>query len=335
MLMDLIPFHADLLDNAAELLAARHRRNCQTFPALPTRFADAAEAHKAVVAAWRRPWARGVAAFEGEKMVGYLFADALFDQLLGRTSWVRLAGHAASADVDVDLYRDLYAAAAPAWLELGCFDHYVMVPAAERAALEAWFALGFGQQQAYGLRPITVADGETVDTPAGLTIRRAESADRTAFRGMALLTATHQAQAPVWAPTPPEVVATRPEAYAGVLDDDEATLWLAWRGDTLVGFQIYYPAEPADEDLFIPKQCAELPAAATRPEARGQGVGRLLTAHALKHLHDQGYVYCLADWRTTNLLAARFWPRRGFDPVAYRLHRRIDERVLWAKGQSP
>jgi hypothetical protein len=31
----------------------------------------------------------------------------------------------------------------------------------------------------------------------------------------------------------------------------------------------------------------------------------------------------VTDWRVTNLLASRFWQRRGFEPVFLRLYRSI------------
>ena len=43
-----------------------------------------------------------------------------------------------------------------------------------------------------------------------------------------------------------------------------------------------------------------------------------------------GFHLCIADWRTTNVEAARFWPRLGFQPAAYRLVRKIDPRIAWA-----
>jgi ribosomal protein S18 acetylase RimI-like enzyme len=331
------PFGDTFLDAAAQLLTQRHSRERTALPMLPERFSDTAAAHQAVAVAWQQPWSSGVAAVVGDELVGYLFGHAQFDQLLGRTVWMRNAVHALAETVPPDFYGDLYAAAAPAWLALGCFDHYLVASAADPELLDAWYGLGFGRQQAYGLRAITGADDWTEDEgvtgPGSVTIRRATLADRDAFSAMAQLTARHQVQAPVWAPLPAEIAAQRSASYAGVLDDEEAMLWLAEQDGRPVGFQIYDPAEPAPDDLHIPPQCAELPAAATLPELRGQGVGRALSRVAFRHLYQQGYTTCLVDWRTTNLLASRFWSQRGFQPAAYRLHRRIDERVLWAAGQ--
>ena len=40
-------------------------------------------------------------------------------------------------------------------------------------------------------------------------------------------------------------------------------------------------------------------------------------------LQAEGYETMVTDWRVTNLLASRFWPRRGFRASVLRLHRSI------------
>ena len=48
-----------------------------------------------------------------------------------------------------------------------------------------------------------------------------------------------------------------------------------------------------------------------------------LTEHALGWAHEHGYEAMITDWRMTNLLASRFWPRRGFRETFLRLYRSI------------
>ena len=129
-------------------------------------------------------------------------------------------------------------------------------------------------------------------------------------------------------------MAGRPENYREVAADEEAIAWLAIEDrdgvETAVGFQIYYEAEPEPDDLYIPESCMELPAAGTLADARNRGIGLALTNAGFAFAKEAGYQYVLADWRTTNLQSSRFWPRRGFQPVVYRLFRRVDERIAWA-----
>ena len=72
--------------------------------------------------------------------------------------------------------------------------------------------------------------------------------------------------------------------------------------------------------------------AATHPELRGRGVGSALTRVGLADAAAHGYTACVVDWRVTNLLSSRFWPRQGFQPAVYRLVRRVDPRIIWAQG---
>ena len=102
----------------------------------------------------------------------------------------------------------------------------------------------------------------------------------------------------------------------------------------VVGVQGYWPPESAGDYLLVPDNCVHMSVAGTRVEARGRGIGTLLTKVGLAQARAAGYRFCETDWRSTNLLASRFWPRRGFRPAAYRLVRRVDERIAWAHGQQ-
>jgi ribosomal protein S18 acetylase RimI-like enzyme len=118
-----------------------------------------------------------------------------------------------------------------------------------------------------------------------------------------------------------------------ILENEQALLWLAFRNERLVGYQLYLPAAPETDNLLVPDQCIKLAMAATREEEQGRGVGRALTAHGLAAASAAGFTHCIADWRVTNLLSSRFWPRQGFRPVTCRLSRRLDERIAWGHGQ--
>ena len=79
--------------------------------------------------------------------------------------------------------------------------------------------------------------------------------------------------------------------------------------------------------MLKPADTVELIVAATLPNVRGTGIGRILCERALADSAAQGLDVCVIDWRAASLTASVFWPRRGFRPTAYRLHRLIDQRV--------
>jgi GNAT superfamily N-acetyltransferase len=325
----IVPFDATMIPAAAAVLAARHRAHRELLPLLPARFADEAAARAAVEATWVEPHASGVAAMADGRLVGYLIGAWRVDEIRGRTAWVGMAGHALAADADTEISRDLYAALAPVWIEVGCFAHHILAPAADRAFLEPWYALGFGQEQAHAIRLITAADA---DTPTGgdVTVRRAGPDDLDAVLDVADIVGHHQARAPVFAAFPPETTDHWRDAWANILADATTILLMAIRGGRIAGFTACSPAHEGATDLLIPERCLELRLAAVRAEERGAGIGRLLATHTFAAAYDTGYRVCVADWRVPNLEASRLWPRRGFQPAFYRLARRIDERILWA-----
>ena len=75
--------------------------------------------------------------------------------------------------------------------------------------------------------------------------------------------------------------------------------------------------------LARPERACYLGFALTDSAARGSGLGVELTQACFAWAHERGYETMVTDWRVTNLLASRFWPRRGFRASVLRLHRAI------------
>jgi ribosomal protein S18 acetylase RimI-like enzyme len=330
--MEIVPFSGELLDQAAQLLALRQRRDRASLPQLPARFEAPAEARAAIEAALRRKHARGFAALDDGRLVAYLIGDMQLDNLWGRSGWVRNAGCAYDPDAGVGVVRDLYAALGARWVDFGVFFHFALVPVADPDLLHAWFSLSFGIEQVHALADLEGLELRPPAPPAGVEIRRAGPEDRRYLEEMSDVIWRHQVQAPVWGIHLPETVDELRRAWGDLVDEEGVVLFLAFQGGRVVGSQGHWPAEEAGDVLFVPDKGIALSVAGTREAARGRGIGTLLTEHVLAHGRSSGYRWCETDWRSTNLLASRFWPRRGFRPVAYRLVRRIDPRIAWARG---
>jgi GNAT superfamily N-acetyltransferase len=331
-IFQIIPFSEDMLPNAGELLAQRWRSDRLSLAELPDSFENPALAAAAVAASLGREHARGVAAVDGDRLLGYLIGDLVIDSIWGRSAWVRLPGCALAPGQSPELARDLYAALAKDWVAWGCYTHFALVPTVEPAMLQAWYSLSYGIEQVYGLAALPQLDPSPRPLPSGVEIRQATPADREALAAMYDLIWRTNVGPPVWGLHLPESDDELRQAYGDLVDDPDATVWLALVGSQPAGFQVYFPGEPGDDALLVPKGCTVLEVAGTRPNFRGQGLGALLTRHGLAHAYANGYQTCLADWRSANLLAARFWPSQGFRPAAYRLVRRIDPRIAWGNG---
>jgi GNAT superfamily N-acetyltransferase len=75
--------------------------------------------------------------------------------------------------------------------------------------------------------------------------------------------------------------------------------------------------------LARPDSAGYLSFAVVRPDARGRGIGGALGRAVLAWIAEAGYRAAVTDWRATNLLSSRAWPRLGFRPAFHRLHRLV------------
>jgi GNAT superfamily N-acetyltransferase len=303
--MEIVPFTEEHLDAAAELLAARHETHRGVFPALP---ADAD--YRAEIAALLEDGATG--AFTDGAFVLGSSKDAKF---WGPNVWVEAAGHAAS---DPELLRDVWAAAAADWFQQGVRAYYALVPATDAGLLDAWFRLGFGAQHAHGLMDIPEREW-----PAG--VREATEDDIEGLVAIGPLLSRHQTETPVFSTVAEQ---TPEEVRADVIDDfgTEGVANLVYeREGRIVGdfFVCSIELSSAHSGLARPPGAAFIGFAVTDPEVRGSGAGLALTDASFAWAREQGYEVMATDWRETNLLSSRFWPRRGFEKTFLRLHRWI------------
>lgn len=303
--VEIVPFADEHVDAAAELLAARHARHRTAFPQLPAEID-----YRAEIAALLADGATG-AFTDG----AYVLGRSGPEDRWGPNIWVDAAGHAAG---DPELLRDVWAEAAARWFAQGLTAHYVLVPATDPDLLDAWFRLGFGAQQAHGLTAVPARDW-----PAG--VREATEDDIEALVEIGPLLSRHQGRSPVFSSVPEQ---TADEVRADVLDDFslEGVANLVYEiGDRIVGNFFVCPLELSQmhSGLARPPGTAFLGFAIVHPESRGSGAGLALTDASFAWAREHGYETMVTDWRETNLLSSRFWPRRGFRKTFLRLHRSI------------
>jgi ribosomal protein S18 acetylase RimI-like enzyme len=306
---EIVPFSDEHIDDAARLLGERHARHRAAEPLLPAEIDYRAQ----IEGEWRIDGASGVIAFGDEGAAGYLFGRPL---TAGGATWMvaGIGGHA--VDGDPELARDLYAVAAATWTEAGHAQHAVFVPSFDVDLVDAWFRLSFGASGVLATR-------ETSEEPpveAGVVIRpgTADDLDPAARLDEALRRANEPSPSfsnpDAW--THEQYV----EDWRGTWDDEQFTHFVAERDGRVLGHSLLY-RRPAD--LRVPVDSIDLANAATFPESRGSGVGRALTAHVLSWAAEAGYRSMVTDWRMTNLLASRFWPKRGFRTTFLRMYRSI------------
>jgi GNAT superfamily N-acetyltransferase len=313
------PFQAGDIPAAGALLAARHRAHRLSCPLLSPRYENDQEAAAHVGAAFALPGASGAVAAAGDDIAGFVLGAPKDNPVWGANVWVDAAGHAAA---EPELVRDMYGLAAARWAQESRSAHYVLVPASDADLLRAWYRLGFGQQQAHAVRPLPA---EPATATRKIAVRRAQRGDLPALARLEVELPRQHSLAPVFSASP---VPSYEECLAGWeedFDDPTYTTFVAELEGAVVGSSIGCALETAGghPPFTRPDHAGFLAFAAVFPHARGFGAGRALGEAVIAWTAQAGYDCVVTDWRVTNLLSSRTWPRLGFKESFLRLHRVI------------
>ncbi len=229
--------------------------------------------------------------------------------------------------------QDLYALLGEDWVKKGCFSHYLYISAADAESSQRLFDLGFGKERVDALmdfRSLTIPD---VEEPAGITIRKAGAGDNAHLGSLSNVIFRALGKAPYWHPTVPEDWDELREGWSELADDREWTVWLALKMKKRLGNDRFSSRAEEDTQMLASPRTIYLSVAATQPQARGRGINTALTWHGLEQASQEGYDICYTNWISPNLLASRFWPRFGFKDVAYRLAKKVNPMIAWAKDE--
>jgi ribosomal protein S18 acetylase RimI-like enzyme len=318
--LEIQPFSDAHLEDAARLLAARHARHRAAELLLSPRYEQPAEALAEVEKTWRSEAASGAAATRGGRLVGYLVGAPRTHTAWGDNTWIEASGHAVEEAEDV---RDLYGSVAGRWVEEGRPRHSVLVPAWDGELLDAWSRVSFGKQHAHGVQEVR-PPGE-VSIPEGVEIREPQPDDVEQLIDVDLALPRHQRASPVFGShgswTRDESRAEWHETLGG---DTEKVLIGTLHGRPVAAWSLVdVSVSGENRGLIVPDHACHLGFASTLPEARGSGIGVALTQVSFAWAAEHGYPAMVTDWRVTNLLSSRFWPRRGFRTSFLRLYRSI------------
>lgn len=320
--LEIHPFADEHVPEAGRLLAARHRRHRADRPELSGSFEDPAFAEKQVAEAGALADASGAVATRDGRVAGYLLGAPKPSAVWGPNLWVESAGQALGDGIEAEVVRDLYAGAATRWVDEGRTAHYVLVPASDAPLVDAWFRLGFGQQQAHAVRPPLPVYPRLPDE---LAVRRAERGDIPALAELEVSLPQHQGLAPCFSAGELGSVEESVAEWEADFDDPDFTTFVAEHGGRVIGSAVgcALTKSGSNNGLMRPDSAGFLGFAAVLPSARGLGAGRALGETVLAWAAEAGFDVVATDWRVTNLLSSRAWTALGFVPTFHRLHRSI------------
>jgi RimJ/RimL family protein N-acetyltransferase len=193
------------------------------------------------------------------------------------------------------------------------------------------FALGFGKERVDAILDLQTLVIPKVEEPSGLTVRLAGKGDNDHLGSLSDVIFRSLANAPYWHPTIPEDWEELREGWSELAADGEWSVWLALENSQALGTVGFRPEEENSIGMLVSPRSAYLSVAATQPQARGRGISTCLTWRGLQQAQKDKYAICYTNWISPNLPASRFWPRFGFKDAAYRLTKKVDPDIAWAK----
>ncbi len=338
MPIEVAPLGEADLAAAAELLAARHRADRGRAPALPPAFEDSSATRGLLSKALAEPDTTGVVARQSGQVTGFLLGSPVLPPptafwanfLHPRSARIPYEGHAAAGDAATEVYREMYAALAPRWVQQGCLTHYIEVQADDATALGAWFTLGFGQDITLAVRETGPVHGAA--TPAGVEFHQAAVEDLDVVMPLVHGLGRHHSTSPIFLPFLPETLASWRSHQRELLEVPTNAHLIAYRDGRALGIQTFNP--PDYTAMARPDRSTYLFEGFTEADERGGGVGTALLNHTMGWAREAGHELCTLHYMSANLSGARFWQRHGFRPLTHRLTRVIDPRVVWAGTSS-
>ena len=269
----------------------------------------------------------GVAAIDGEKLVGFMCWEGPWDNHWGlcKGAWSPPHGNGAVKRGRVQIYDKLYQAAAEKLVCEKVFSHAVALYAHDEDAKEAFFQNGFGGRCVDAIRE-TIA----IPTPVceDIIFRQATVEHAEAITTMSNNLRGHLRSSPMFMPC------SEVDTIAGTAKDIESgeiQYFVAIKKSQIVAYYCIKKGGEnfASNDATVMNICG----AYALPKIRGTGISVGLLSWLMAWLRERGYPRCGVDFECFNYTARNFWLRH-FAAYTNSVARRIDERVNLSSTNS-
>lgn len=270
----------------------------------------------------------GAAAFEGERMVGFLGCVPPFDNAFRSTDvkgiFSPMGANGAVPENRARIYAAMYQAAGEKWVKAGAVSHAVCLYAHEEEAQRQFFCCGFGVRCMDAIRPMEPIPCAPCGEYAYVELPEEEYS---LIYPLELALYQHYRESPFFMnrtpPTEAEFLTSAREEHARYFAAVKegricAQLRISSEGETFLSAGSGY---------------RHITGAYCLPEHRGRGVYPNLLNAAAAVLKAEGYTHLGVDFESINPTAYGFW-RKYFSIYTHGLVRRIDERILCSR-QSP
>ncbi|MDF2588941.1 MAG: putative glycosyl hydrolase [Anaerocolumna sp.] len=263
----------------------------------------------------------GVAAFEGNKMVGFMGCYSPIDNAWGTTyvkgTFSPIHAHGAIDEKRDKIYSLLYQAAANKWVKEGIVSHAIGLYAHDTKTLNNFFYNGFGLRCIDAIRPlddIPLMEG----TKCEYTELKKDEFNKLHIHQNALI--SHLGSSPIFMTYPPK----SEEEFLGGITESTRFFAAKVNGESIAYIKIDLEGENfACEDTSMMNICG----AYCLPEHRGNGISNNLLSFLVSSLKLEGFSRLGVDFESFNPTARGFW-LKYFTPYTNSVVRRIDEKSV-------
>ena len=264
----------------------------------------------------------GVAAFEGDTMVGFLGCynpwDGAFDSNVKGT-FTPVHAHGCVKEKRARIYERMYQQMAKMLVEQGVLYHGIALYAHDAEAITAYFHNGFGHRCSDAMRIMEPIQG-VMPTP-GITFEELLRGEEKQVRELRRKLKDHMGESSCFMYTPEDEF----EEWVQKRESNGSRVFVAKDKGLPVAFlEICEEAETFVTELPNVKNIC---GAFCMPEYRGRQIYQNLINYTVEVLHKEGHQYLGVDYESFNPTAQHFWPKY-FEPYTCSVTRRIDEGVL-------
>lgn len=264
----------------------------------------------------------GVAAYEKDRMVGFLCCYGPFDNAFGTPAkgmFSPIHAHATVKDNRSCILKRMYQAAAQKWVKQNIAYHAIALYAHDTKSKNAMFEYGFGLRCIDAIRSMDTFECSSLHE--GITFEELAKGKAKEVRELRRLLDVHMGESPCFMYISPENF----EKWIKRKEESDSRMFVARDSQRIVSF-----IEIADEGENFATEVSSMVnicGAFCVPEYRGTGTSQSLINYAIKILKSEGYDLLGVDYEGFNPTANGFW-KKHFSVYTNSVVRRIDECAL-------
>lgn len=261
----------------------------------------------------------GVAAFEGERMIGYLCCYSPRNHAFGSQAkgvFSPIQAHGAVKENRGIIYQRMYQAAAQKWVEHNIAYHSIALYAHDCQAQNAMFTYGFGRRCVDAVRAM---ESIPCRLSQGIVYAELSSGMSDKVRQLRLMLAEHMGKSPCFMCS----VMNNFEQSLAEKEMEDNRIFVAEDAGKVIAF-----VEVSDEaETFAATETEDMCnicSAFCLPEYRGRDIYQNLLNYMINQMKNEGYNRLGVDYESFNPTANAFWPKY-FTEYTHSVVRRIDE----------